>query len=109
MAAAEQETLQTTVVTILGTEYPVRSEADPDYVVEIATMVEEAMRSFSRDRSVESRADVAVMAAMNFADELSRTKERLQEALQQVADTTDALAKALDDVASAPDEPPSTG
>jgi cell division protein ZapA len=96
--SAASKDAQTTSVTILGTEYPVRSTADPAHVLGIAEMVDTAMRNVSKNRVAKSTGDVAVMAAMNLADDLSRTRRHLQEALRQVAETTDALEKVLDEV-----------
>lgn len=100
---------QTTTVRIFGAEYPVRSQADPEYVMEIAKTVDEAMRGVSRNKVIKSTGDIAVMAAMNLAGELFRTRRQLREALRQVGDTTDALVRVLDEVAPVGKQVPRTG
>jgi len=85
------------MVRIYGAEYSVRSQADPEYVRQVAEAVDREMRRLSQNRVIKSTVEVAVLAAMHLADELFRTRQQLQEVLQRVGDTTDAMAKVLDE------------
>ena len=62
-------------VEIQGQRYPVRSDLDATYVAELATYVDSKMRLASRDSSVADSMRIAVIAALNIADELFRARE----------------------------------
>lgn len=100
MSAQPQSQRATTTVKIYGTDYAVRSQADPEYVKQIAEVVDGHMRRLSQNRVVRSNVELAVLAAMHLADELSRTREQLQQVLQRVGDTTDALERVIDEGSS---------
>src|SRR5262249_14144710 len=60
-------------VDIQGQRYAVRSELDEQYVVELATYVDERLRRASSETSAD-QVRVAVLAALNIADELFRAR-----------------------------------
>lgn len=67
---------QTSVkVNIFGNEYGIRGEADPGYIREIADHVNTKMREVSEVMDIPSHAKVAVLAALNIADELFKARE----------------------------------
>jgi cell division protein ZapA len=68
-------------VNIFGTEYPVKGEADPDYIEEVATYVDSKMKEVARSLTVKSTTKVAVLAALNITDELfqARTSTEVQD------------------------------
>lgn len=57
-------------VTIYGTEYPVKGEADPEYIMNVAGYVDEKMREVADSLTVKSTTKVAILAALNITDEL---------------------------------------
>lgn len=57
-------------VTIYGTEYPVKGDADPDYIQEVAEYVDGKMREVANSLTVKSTTKVAILAALNITDEL---------------------------------------
>jgi cell division protein ZapA len=56
-------------VEIHGQRYPVRSGLDVGYVTELATYVDEKMRSAADQTPAADSLKVAVLAALNIADE----------------------------------------
>ncbi|MFC2076489.1 cell division protein ZapA [candidate division KSB1 bacterium] len=67
---------QTSVkVSIFGNEYGIKGEADPGYIREIAGLVDEKMNEVSEIMDIPSHAKVAVLAALNIADELYKARE----------------------------------
>ena len=56
-------------VEIFGQTYSVRAGADPDYVVRLAAHVDAAMQEVSRQPGTVDSLRVAVLAALNIADE----------------------------------------
>jgi cell division protein ZapA len=64
-------------VEIFGQTYTVRAGADPGYVEGLAGRVDAAMREVSRSGGVVDSMRVAVLAALNIADECQRLQERV--------------------------------
>jgi len=64
----------TVPVTILGHEYRVRGESDPDGVRRAAALVDETASRIRRRGTVDSL-DVAVLAALNLARQLVALRE----------------------------------
>lgn len=61
-------------VDIQGVKYAVRSDLDPQYIGELAMYLDEKMRLAARELASADQLRVAVMAAMNIADEFFRTR-----------------------------------
>jgi len=62
-------------VSIFGTEYRVRGEADEAYIRKIAEHVDHTMKEIASEGHHISPARIAVLAAFNIADELYRTRK----------------------------------
>lgn len=83
-------------VEIHGQRYPVRSDLDETYVTELAAYVENKMRLASREASAADSMRVAVIAALNIADELFRTRDQDVIHAGTLADRTAALERLID-------------
>ena len=70
-------------VNIFGTEYPIKGDADPAYIERIAQFVDEKMREVSRQLSLPSMSKVAILAAMNIADELFQERSEREKTISQ--------------------------
>ena len=62
-------------VEILGQRYPIRSSLDTTYVTELATYVDHKMRTASDRTTGGDSVRVAVLAALNIADEYFRYRK----------------------------------
>ena len=62
-------------VEIAGQKYPIRSSLDPDYVTQLAVYVDEKMRAASDSTPTGDTLRLAVLAALNIADELFRCRD----------------------------------
>ena len=71
-------------VEILGQRYPVRSSLDPGYVGDLATYVDEKMRSAADKSPAADSLKVAVLAALNIADEYFRCRDADRSATDDV-------------------------
>jgi cell division protein ZapA len=67
-----EETERVVPVVIQGQRYPVRSTLDPSYIAELAAYVDEKMRLASESNNTGDSLKVAVLAALNLADEIFR-------------------------------------
>jgi cell division protein ZapA len=66
---------QVVAVEIFGQRYPIRSTLDPAYVAELATYVDEKMQSAADETPTGDTTKLAVLAALNIADELFRSRQ----------------------------------
>jgi cell division protein ZapA len=103
-------------VDINGLRYPIRSNLDPAYVADLAAYVEEKMQLASRESPAGDTLKIAVLAALNIADECFRARlegashrsdltERALE-LERMLDL--ALGSPDPAAADAPAEPPAS-
>jgi len=77
-------------VDIQGQRYAIKSELDPKYVGDIAAFVDEKMSRVGRELASVDTTRLAVLAALNIADELYRARQDTSGA------TTRLLARAAD-------------
>ncbi len=83
-------------VEIYGGTYSVKGDADPEYVRQLARFVDEKMRSLARrSPSTVSAQRIAVLAAVNIADELFRLKNRQRKVEEMVHKKTGDLFNML--------------
>jgi cell division protein ZapA len=61
-------------VDIHGQRYAVRSDLDPQYIAELAAFLDEKMRGAARELAGADALRIAVIAALNLADELHRAR-----------------------------------
>ena len=54
----------------------VRAESDEDYVLQVASYVDEKMKDIIRNTKSVASLNVAILAAMNIADEYFKLKSR---------------------------------
>jgi len=62
-------------VEINGQRYPIRTQLDASYVADLAAYVEHKMLLASRESPAGDTLKIAVLAALNIADECFRAKE----------------------------------
>ena len=83
-------------VTIFGSEYTLKGDADPAYVREVARIVDERMREVAGNVSTAALGKVAILAAVNIADELLREKRLRLETDANLEDRSIQIARLLD-------------
>jgi cell division protein ZapA len=62
-------------VEINGMRYPIRSQLDSAYVADLAAYVEQKMQLAARESPAGDTLKIAVLAALNIADECFRARE----------------------------------
>jgi len=88
--------LESVTVTIFGKSYTLKGGADSDYVQEVAAFVNERMKEVADSSAVTSTSKVAILAAVNIADELFREQQRRLQALATLEDRSVQIARLLD-------------
>jgi cell division protein ZapA len=90
-------------VDINGLRYPIRSHLDPAYVADLAAYVEHKMQLATRESPAGDTLKIAVLAALNIADEYFRAS---QEGVSHRSDLTQRaleLERLLDLALGSPD------
>ena len=83
-------------VEIHGQRYPIRSSLDTQYVAELAAFVDEKMRLAARECAAGDTLKIAVLAALNVADEFFRACDADQDRRISLQDRALALERMVD-------------
>ena len=83
-------------VEIRGQRYPIRSDLDAKYVNGLATYVDEKIRAASETSPSGDSLRLAVIAALNIADELFRCQDVQNERRGALAERAEALERLVD-------------
>ena len=83
-------------VEIRGQRYPIRSDLDAQYVSGLASYVDEKMRAAAESTPAGDSLRLAVLAALNIADELFRCQDAQQARRGALAERTQALERLVD-------------
>jgi cell division protein ZapA len=91
---------KTTTVEIFGAAYHLRSDKEGGYLQELAEAVDGRMREAASLSGSQDSGRVAILAALNLADELFQCRERREEdrgeVQERLARLTGVLARALE-------------
>jgi cell division protein ZapA len=85
-------------VDIQGQRYPIRSSLEPDYVMHLAQYVDDKMRAAGESAPTGDPLRLAVLAALNIADELFRCRDVTRARTGEIAERAGELEKLLDRV-----------
>jgi cell division protein ZapA len=85
-------------VEIGGQRYPIRSTLEPEYVARLAGYVDEKMRAAADSTPTGDSLRLAVLAAINIADELFRCRDQTRVRDGQLAERTEEIERMVDRV-----------
>ena len=85
-------------VEISGQRYPIRTALDPVYVARLAAYVDEKMRAAAESTPTGDSVRLAVITALNIADELFRCRETNDARDGRLAVRAEELERLLDRV-----------
>ncbi len=83
-------------VRIMDSEYSVSGSVDEEYTKEIARYVDEKMRQIASKHPYPSSAKVAILAALNIADELFDEKKARSQLKEELSRRARVMAQALE-------------
>ena len=63
-------------VNIYGTDYPIKGSTNVEYIKQVAEYVDTKMREVDQNIAVVSTLKVAILAALNIADELFKERSK---------------------------------
>ena len=84
-------------VTIYGRTYQLRAEEDADYVVALARLVDERMAMAEAGSKTVDSSRLAVLTALNFADEYCRLKKEYEGRIKELEQERERLLALIDD------------
>jgi cell division protein ZapA len=85
-------------VEICGQRYPIRTTLDPEYVSQLANYVDEKMRAAGESAPNGDPQRLAILTALNVADELFRARETTRARDGEVAERAGELERLVDRV-----------
>ena len=85
-----------TTVEIFGREYKIRGVADESYIQKVASYVDGKMREVSEGSSLPSSDRLAILAALNIADELFQERNTLSDGYSNIEKKAHRLISILD-------------
>jgi cell division protein ZapA len=91
------EQTNVTTVQIFGREYKIRGHADKNYIREMAKYVDDKMKELAANSSLPSQDRLAILVALNIADELFQERTKSSETISAVERRADRLISLLDD------------
>ncbi len=84
------------MVNIGGLEYALKSDADPQYIQELAAYIDQKMKKLGAGSQVKSQIKIAVLTALNIADELFRLKRKHDQLINDIEITSEEITENLD-------------
>jgi cell division protein ZapA len=88
---------ETTKVTIFGVEYSITSDRDPEEVRRIAKYVDDKMWEISENNNLISTEKVAILTALNIAEDYLRTLEQRRRETERVERKATSIIKLIDE------------
>jgi cell division protein ZapA len=87
-------------VEVYGQTYPIKTELDPRYVEQLAAFVESRMELALKSSPSSDAVGLAILAALNIADELFRTRTALTSSSGSLTARAEALERMVDQALS---------
>jgi cell division protein ZapA len=83
-------------IKVFGQTYTVKSDAKEDHIQEVARYVNEKMDEVLRKTRSISTLNVAILTALNLADDLLKEKEKREDLLREIEMKSKDLAEKID-------------
>ncbi len=96
MGERDEKRSEITTVTILGDEYLLHSDKSSDYTLRIADFVDRRMVETASEQNLADPTRVAIMAAMDIADQILRHRDRRKTERERATAALQRLGQYLD-------------
>ncbi len=84
-------------VSIFGSEYVLKASENQEYIINIAKFVDEKMKAIDKSNAINSKSKVAILTALNIAEELFEEREYRERLLDQLNEQSRKLNRSLED------------
>lgn len=91
----EEKKQYRTEVQIFGTTYTIRGDEEPEYIISLAKYVDEKMKAITAKGRTLSLQKLAVLTALNIADELFKEREKAREKIATIIKKIDTILARL--------------
>ncbi len=88
---------KSTVVEILGQEYRVKGDSGVERIEMVGRYVDQKMRQLTKGTSLGSSTKVAILAALNIADELYEERQKSADMLRKVDERIRKVTASLEE------------
>ena len=85
-------------VNIFGSEYTLRSDDNENNVQKVARYIDDKMREIDRTQTVKSTSRVAILTALNVAEELFQERLYKEKLINQLNDEAKKLNRSIEEV-----------
>lgn len=82
-------------VQIFGSEYRIASDTDPEHIREVASYIDQKMREVASALALRTRSTVAILTAVNLADELFKIEKEGRQIDRISREKADQLADSV--------------
>ena len=83
-------------VNIFGHDYTIKTDADTERIQKIASYVDKKMGEIVRNTKSVSTLNVAILAALNIADDFFKEREKRDELIAEVENRSEEIVKTID-------------
>lgn len=83
-------------IRVLGQKFMVRSDSGDDYVGEVVSFVDQKMNDVMKSSKSVASLNVAILAAMNIADEFLKYKNQKEKKLNEAREKIKGLIELID-------------
>ena len=87
--------VNSTSIKVFGARYIINSSEDPAYTRKVADYVDRKMRELAKESRVFDHAKLAILAAMEVADELLMTRRKRYAMIGRTGSATERLARTV--------------
>ncbi len=88
--------MESVQVEIFGQTYSIKGVADPGYIKSLAAFVDERMKEAQKATGTVDSSRVAILAALNIADELHRLRDQHRALEQSAGGAADRILRIID-------------
>ncbi|MBL8149428.1 MAG: cell division protein ZapA [Blastocatellia bacterium] len=93
---------QTVEVKIYNQTYTIRGDGNSDYIIQLAEYVDRKMREVAAETMTADSLRVAILAALNIADELHKMRRKLEQLDGALTERSAECAELLDSLLQKP-------
>lgn len=93
----EGQKARSTTVEIFGNVYRIKGDADPEYIQKLSKYLDAQMREVAKGSPTISLPQVAILAAMNIADELYKARSDNSKKYSDIEEKATRMIKLIDD------------
>ncbi len=84
-------------VNIFGAEYVLKATENQEEIIKIAEYVDQKMKEIDRSQAINSNVKIAILAALNIAEELFQNQKYKERLIEQVDYESKKLSRSLQD------------